>query len=256
MIITGKSLPRRTFLKGVGAAVALPFLDSMAPAFAAPAGQRRRYAPRLPVRAERHRHEELERRRGGRALGEFPRVMKPLEAFRNDMIQIGNLTHNSGRALLDGAGDHGRCCRVLPDRHPGQEDHRRHQGQHLLRSDHRQQDWPPDAVRVARARHGRLAPGRRLRLGLLLRLHEQPGVAQRDAAAAADPRPARAVRAAVRHGRRAQSRGDRIGARATAAASSTSSSATRRSCSRRSVRPTGASSTSTCRRFAKSNVSS
>ena len=36
MIITGKALPRRTFLKGVGAAVALPFLDSMVPAFAAP----------------------------------------------------------------------------------------------------------------------------------------------------------------------------------------------------------------------------
>ena len=36
MVITGKSLPRRTFLKGVGAAVALPFLDSMVPAFAAP----------------------------------------------------------------------------------------------------------------------------------------------------------------------------------------------------------------------------
>ena len=35
--------------------------------------------------------------------------MKPLEAFRNDILQIGNLTHNSGRALLDGAGDHGRC---------------------------------------------------------------------------------------------------------------------------------------------------
>jgi hypothetical protein len=26
------------------------------------------------------------------------------------MLQIGNLTHNTGRALLDGAGDHGRCC--------------------------------------------------------------------------------------------------------------------------------------------------
>ena len=36
--------------------------------------------------------------------------MKPLEAFRGDMIQIGNLTNNSGRALLDGAGDHGRCA--------------------------------------------------------------------------------------------------------------------------------------------------
>ena len=26
------------------------------------------------------------------------------------MIQVGNLTNNSGRALLDGAGDHGRCA--------------------------------------------------------------------------------------------------------------------------------------------------
>src|SRR5581483_12380136 len=34
-MITGKSLPRRTFLRGVGTAVALPFLDAMAPAFAA-----------------------------------------------------------------------------------------------------------------------------------------------------------------------------------------------------------------------------
>ena len=32
MIITRMSLPRRTFLRGLGAAVALPFLDSMAPA--------------------------------------------------------------------------------------------------------------------------------------------------------------------------------------------------------------------------------
>jgi hypothetical protein len=42
MIITGKSLPRRTFLKGVGAAVALPFLDSMVPALKA--------APKAPIR--------------------------------------------------------------------------------------------------------------------------------------------------------------------------------------------------------------
>ena len=30
--ITGKQLPRRTFLRGAGAAVALPFLDAMVPA--------------------------------------------------------------------------------------------------------------------------------------------------------------------------------------------------------------------------------
>ena len=37
MIITRKSLPRRTFLRGLGAAVALPLLDAMAPALTATA---------------------------------------------------------------------------------------------------------------------------------------------------------------------------------------------------------------------------
>ena len=31
-VITGQHLPRRTFLRGVGATVALPFLDAMIPA--------------------------------------------------------------------------------------------------------------------------------------------------------------------------------------------------------------------------------
>src|ERR671910_1252731 len=107
MIITGKSLPRRTFLKGVGAAVALPFLDSMVPAFAAPARPPVRlaflYVPNgIDIKNWNVPQEG--------AFGELPRIMKPLEAFCDDMIQIGNLTNNSGRALLDGAGDHGRCA--------------------------------------------------------------------------------------------------------------------------------------------------
>ena len=32
MFITRSSLPRRTFLRGVGATIALPFLDAMVPA--------------------------------------------------------------------------------------------------------------------------------------------------------------------------------------------------------------------------------
>jgi hypothetical protein len=40
----------------------------------------------------------------------LPRSLKALEPFKDDIIQLGNLTHNTGRALLDGAGDHGRCC--------------------------------------------------------------------------------------------------------------------------------------------------
>src|SRR5690606_31282077 len=35
--ITKKALPRRAFLRGAGAAIALPWLDAMAPAFAADA---------------------------------------------------------------------------------------------------------------------------------------------------------------------------------------------------------------------------
>jgi hypothetical protein len=43
-------------------------------------------------------------------LGELPRVLKPMEPFKDDILLLGNLTHNTGRALLDGPGDHGRCC--------------------------------------------------------------------------------------------------------------------------------------------------
>ncbi len=31
-ILTGKAMPRRTFLRGMGATVALPYLDAMVPA--------------------------------------------------------------------------------------------------------------------------------------------------------------------------------------------------------------------------------
>src|SRR5689334_23495015 len=107
--VTGKTVPRRTFLRGVGAAaVGLPFLDAMTPSLGA--------APKPPVRLAflyvpngidmKNWNIEAE----GAIAGELPRVLKPLEAFRNDFTQIGNLTHNSGRALLDGAGDHGRCA--------------------------------------------------------------------------------------------------------------------------------------------------
>jgi hypothetical protein len=43
-------------------------------------------------------------------LGELPRILKSLEPFRDDITLLGNLTHNNGRGLLDGGGDHGRCC--------------------------------------------------------------------------------------------------------------------------------------------------
>ena len=108
MLITGKALPRRTFLHGMGAAVGLPFLDAMAPAVL-------QAKTKAPVRMAfvyvpngidmRHWNPDYEG-----PFQELPRILKPLEPFKSDVLMLGNLTHNNGRALLDGAGDHGRCC--------------------------------------------------------------------------------------------------------------------------------------------------
>src|SRR5580692_10023358 len=108
-MMTGKALPRRTFLRGMGTAVALPFLDAMVPAMAAaknslpPVRMAFVYVPNGIIMDGWNPDYEG-------PLGELPRILKPLEPYRQDITLFGNLTHNTGRALLDGAGDHGRCC--------------------------------------------------------------------------------------------------------------------------------------------------
>jgi hypothetical protein len=109
-MITRKVLPRRTFLRGMGTAIALPFLDAMVPALAFS-----RIPGRTPLRMAfvyvpngiemEHWNPDYEGK-----LGELPRIFKPIEPFKDDILLLGNLTHNNGRALLDGPGDHGRCC--------------------------------------------------------------------------------------------------------------------------------------------------
>ena len=111
MTITRKALHRRSFLRGMGAAIGLPLLDAMVPALAI--GQAR--AVKTPLRMAfayvpngiimNQWNPDYEGK-----LGELPRVLKPMEPHRDDILMLGNLTHNTGRALLDGAGDHGRCC--------------------------------------------------------------------------------------------------------------------------------------------------
>ncbi len=61
MIITKKSLARRTFLRGVGTALALPLLDAMVPAMAGHSADRRQAGgpARLRLRAERDHSERL-----------------------------------------------------------------------------------------------------------------------------------------------------------------------------------------------------
>lgn len=105
--IERKALSRRTILRGLGTAVALPFLDSMVPAFAsttkAPVRMAFVYVPNgMDIRNWNLDYEGK--------LDKLSPILKPMEPFKDDITILGNLTHNGGRALLDGAGDHGRCC--------------------------------------------------------------------------------------------------------------------------------------------------
>lgn len=106
-MITRKSLDRRMFLRGAGAAVGLPFLDAMTPAFAASTAKPpvRMIFSYVPNGIDMRHWNTADG-----AFGELPRILKPLEPYKSDMTMLANLTHNNGRALLDGAGDHGRCC--------------------------------------------------------------------------------------------------------------------------------------------------
>ena len=91
-----KHLPRRTFLRGLGASISIPFLDAMLPAFAAvPASPTRLvyvYAPTGMIPGAWYPTSTG-------ADFEFQRIMKPLEKLRKDVLVISGLGDNPGRAL-------------------------------------------------------------------------------------------------------------------------------------------------------------
>jgi hypothetical protein len=109
MIVTGKSLSRRTVLKGLGAAISLPFLDAMTPAFAA-ARLRRASPVRL---AWFYVPNGIDMRHwtpaADGALGDLPAILSPLDPVKKDVLVLSNLTTHWGRPLQDDPGDHGRA---------------------------------------------------------------------------------------------------------------------------------------------------
>jgi hypothetical protein len=106
MIISRKHLSRRTMLKGMGAAIALPMLDAMTPALAAPVKRPRRLG--FVYAANGIIMEEWTPQTLGRNF-ELKRVRKPLEKLREDLLLISGLDDYNGKALGDGAGDHARA---------------------------------------------------------------------------------------------------------------------------------------------------
>ena len=111
MIITRKALPRRAFLRGIGTTLALPLLDSMVPALAAsplagtqsPTRLSFVYVPNGMIMD----------RWTPTTLGsnyDLPTILGPLSSFKDDMLVISGLAHNTGWALEgEGPGEHARA---------------------------------------------------------------------------------------------------------------------------------------------------
>jgi len=110
MIVSKKHLQRRLFLRGLGTTLALPFLDAMAPAFAAPRLGATKpvvrmgflYVPNGIISA------------GWSPVGEganfeFNSTMKSLAPFREHTLVLSGLAQIQGRSYGDGAGDHARA---------------------------------------------------------------------------------------------------------------------------------------------------
>jgi hypothetical protein len=109
MIVTGKHLPRRTFLRGLGATLALPMLDCMTPAFAAPAATRAPMRLAFTYVPNGVTMPEWTPAGSGRDFT-LSRILKPLAPYRDDTLVLTGLAHRNANALGDGPGDHARAA--------------------------------------------------------------------------------------------------------------------------------------------------
>src|SRR5437870_7321942 len=92
MFITKMSLPRRTFLRGMGVTLALPLLESMVPAMTATArtaaNPLKRFGAIFVPLGERPGYWTPET---AGADFEFTPILKPLEPFRNSLTVVSEL---------------------------------------------------------------------------------------------------------------------------------------------------------------------
>ena len=115
MVITKMSLPRRTFLRGMGAALGLPLLDAMVPALTALADTPAAVASRLGfiympngVAKNSSGIDYWTPPTEGRNF-QMSQILAPLEPFRDRLLVVSGLDQNQAEAGNDGAsGDHTR----------------------------------------------------------------------------------------------------------------------------------------------------
>ena len=109
MIITRLALPRRTFLRGAGAALALPLLDAMVPALSALSRTAAQAPPRLGFVFVPNGLilREFLPRTAGRDF-DLPRILAPLAPWRDHLTVVSGLANAAGDALDASSGPHSR----------------------------------------------------------------------------------------------------------------------------------------------------
>ncbi len=118
-MVFNRHLPRRTFLRGMGASIALPLLDSMFPPLSSVA---RAAGASAPIRlgyvytpngivgcSNKSPRPFMWTPRTTGAGFEFSPTMKALEPYREQLVVFSGLAQANGRALGDGPGDHARA---------------------------------------------------------------------------------------------------------------------------------------------------
>jgi hypothetical protein len=113
MMIFKKAIDRRTFLRGVGATLALPLLDGMVPAFAA--AETTKPATRLAIVTVPNGiiMDKWTPKTEG-ANFELTPTLEPLASFKDQMLILSGLNSNEARQLPgEIAGDHPRACSAL-----------------------------------------------------------------------------------------------------------------------------------------------
>src|SRR5438105_5193229 len=114
MIITKIALSRRTFLRGIGATVALPLLDAMLPALSPLARAAAKPPARLgfiylPNGVAMNSAVNYWKPKGTGTSFEFSPIMTPFEAHRDRMVVVSGLAHANAESMGDGQGDHSRA---------------------------------------------------------------------------------------------------------------------------------------------------
>ena len=126
MIVTRKSLPRRTLLRGLGATIALPFLDAMAPALTAVSKTAASPTPRMGFFYVPNGMflPSFHPQGDGGTDFELTPTLKPLEAFRDQIVVVSGLSNSGVVSTNEGGGVHTRAhggwlSGVLPKRTEG-----------------------------------------------------------------------------------------------------------------------------------------